>query len=58
MKKIKDLIPLLNKTVSDVLKKPKEIIGLFKCPNCGGIHMRHAGYIEECYPTLAQTAVR
>lgn len=25
---------------------------LFKCPNCGGLHFRHAGYLEMMMPYM------
>lgn len=25
---------------------------LFKCPNCGGVHFRHAGYVETQIPFI------
>lgn len=34
-----------------VLDTPEELY-LFTCPNCGGVHFRHAGYLEVQMPLL------
>ena len=33
-------------------KKPDEGLFFFKCAGCGGIHYRHAGYVEVFIPFL------
>ncbi len=33
-------------------KKPGKEIFMFECTNCGGVHLRHAGYVKSLVPFI------
>ena len=40
------------KRITPVKPKEEEGVFLFKCPNCAGIHFRHAGYVRSLVPFI------
>lgn len=48
---------VLAKAVDDYVRPSSEIpdtVLMVKCPKCGGMHFRHAGYVETVCPFIEQ----
>lgn len=41
-----------------VVKADPAKLQLFKCPNCGGLHFRHAGYVLPITPKIEEQVVK
>lgn len=51
IQKSQPAVPIIVAPAPQVMNSPEEL-KLFACPNCGGIHFRHAGYVETLTPFM------